>query len=408
MRSSCARIAWAAALLLACWPAVVSASSGAVVELVTIGPEKPIEMRFGHILLRVIDEEVRRDDTYDFGVGPFHRPLFVLETMLGRGMFSLRRSPAQVRFNQYWLQDREVKTQRLNLNDQQLRDLQERLATNLLPENVEYRYDHVLDNCATRLRDLLDAVTDGSLRRAADEMSVSRSYREDFLVAGSGWLPALVGYDWAAGRHSEDPIGAWERAFLPEHLASLVGAAQNPALGPSAPLVAFDEVLHAREAAPAVGGSVSEGRQLVIAVGVALGSCFAVSGLAARRNRLARPVGRCVAVTIVPLSLVFGIIGLVMLPVRIFSSGFIFSENENALLLLPFDLLLLGPALRWIRSGRPQWGRLCRVYLNLRLLPIAAMAIGVGGQQNGAFVVAVGCIVVGLRCLPPASPAPPR
>ena len=36
---------------------------------------------------------------------------------------------------------------------------------NLLRQNRNYRYDHLDDNCSTRVRDLIDRITGGSLRR---------------------------------------------------------------------------------------------------------------------------------------------------------------------------------------------------------------------------------------------------
>jgi hypothetical protein len=376
------------------------ARADAVVELVTIGPDKPIDMRFGHILLRVVDERTRRDDAYDFGVWAYEGPLFMLEAMLGRGVFSLRRSPAQVRFSHYWMQDRLVVAQRLNLSEAQVREVRERLATNLLPENRDYLYDHVLDNCSTRLRDLIDAVTRGALRRAADELPVRGTFRDDIRVAGSGWLPALIGYDWVAGRHAEDPMGAWERAFLPEHLAGLVAAAENPVMGDAAPLVAATEVLHARQAPSVLGGSVDAGRRAMLGFGGLLGLVFAAAGWAARRGRLPQAAGRGMGAIAIAVFFVFGVVGLVMAPMRWLSSGHVFSANENAWLMLPLDLLLIAPAVSWLRTGKPQLGRLARGYLALRAVPVGLLALGISAQQNGAFVAAAACVWVGLLCLP--------
>lgn len=393
-----ARRAVCAVALVAALGAADVRAADAVVELVEIGPGKALEKRFGHILLRVIDRASGRDDTYDFGVGPFDRPLFVLEAMMGRGMFSLRRSPAQVRFHQYWMEGREVVAQRLALTDAQVFDLRARLAVNLRPENRDYLYDHVLDNCATRLRDLIDAVSGGALRRAAEAMPPERTYRDDVRAAGSGWLPALIGYDWVAGRHGEDPIGGWERAFLPEHLAALVAAAENPALG--APLVASTEVLYARSGPPVTGGDVDAGRHLVLAVGAGLGALFAAAGLAARAGRLPLAAGRVVAGLAGATLLSSGLVGLVMLPMRLFSTGHIFSGNANAWLLVPFDWALLGPAAGWLRSGRPELGRVARGYLTLRLATVVLLLLPIHTQQNGAFAAAAGCALAGLRCLP--------
>jgi hypothetical protein len=165
------------------------------VELVTIGSDHAIDTRFGHILLRVLDAESGMDDVYDFGVADFQRPGFIAEVAMGRARFGVRRSSAQIRFESYALRDRQIDTQRLNLTDDQITYLIEKLEWNLLPENVEYAYDDVGDNCSTRLRDLLNDVTGGAVQLAAYDMPIERTYREDILDAGSGGMFSPIAYD---------------------------------------------------------------------------------------------------------------------------------------------------------------------------------------------------------------------
>ena len=189
------------AALLAQTALAAAGAADTAVELLTIGPDHAIDTRFGHILLRVVDPNTQLDDVYDFGVAPFHRPGFMAQVAMGRGMFRLRRSPARIRFEHYRRQDRQVESQRLDLTEEQIAWLLQRLEWNLLPENVHYLYDHVLDNCSTRLRDLLDDVTAGAIRAAADGSARTRTFRDDILVAGSGRLLALIGLDLMAGAH---------------------------------------------------------------------------------------------------------------------------------------------------------------------------------------------------------------
>lgn len=372
------------------------------VELVTIGPDHPIDTRFGHILLRVIDAESRRDDAYDFGVADFQRPGFMAEALMGRAKFRLRRSSTQIRFEGYRLRDRQIHTQRLNLTDDQTAYLIERLDWNLLPENVEYAYDHVADNCSTRLRDLLNDVTGGAVQRAAYAMPIERTYREEILVAGSGRMLALIGLDLVAGRHGEDRVGAWQLSFLPDRMREILAVTENPALGEGTPLVAFEEVLHRRRAAPAVGGSVRIGREWVVAIGAALGLFFGLSGFSAwwtRRN--VAWLSRLAGLALVPTAALFGLLGLALLPMSLLSTGTIWVGNQNAWLFFPLDLVLLGPGLRWIWTGRATLATWSRVYIDLRFLMVAIGWMGVAHpQDNGAFALAAALTLAGLRTQP--------
>jgi hypothetical protein len=372
------------------------------VELVTIGPDHAIDTRFGHILLRVVDPNTQLDDVYDFGVAPFHEPGFMVQALMGRAMFRLRRSPARIRFEDYRSRDRDIESQHLNLTEEQIAKLLERLEWNLLPENVHYLYDHVLDNCSTRLRDLLDDVTTGAIRAAADGSARTRTFRDDILVAGSGRLPALLGLDLFAGAQGEVRMGAWERSFVPRHLRDLVAAAENPAKGAGAPLVASTTMLHRRRAPPAVGGSVRAGRDSALVLGASLGLLFGASGLAARRAHRSAPLlGRLAGFALILTATIFGILGVVLLPVSTLTNGAIWADNQNTLLFVPLDLMLLAPAIRWVRSGQASLERWVRIYLDLRLLLIAVCAMRVFGPQDDlVFAVAVGCALLGLRTQP--------
>ncbi len=370
-----------------------------VVELVTIGPDHAIDTRFGHILLRVFDAESGMDDIYDFGVADFQRPGFIAEAAMGQAKFWLRRSSTQIRFESYVLRDRQIDTQRLNLTDDQIAYLVERLEWNLLPENVEYAYDHAADNCSTRLRDLLNDVTGGAVQRAAYGMDVLRTYRGDILVAGSGRLWALIAYDLFTGPHGEDRVGAWQLSFLPGQLRGILAVAENPALGEGALLVASETVLHQRRAEPAVGGSVRIGREIIVAIGATLGLFFGVTAWRTRGS--VRWLSRLAGLVLLPTAALFGLLGLALLPVSLFSTGMLWTGNQNAWLFFPLDLLLLGPAVRWLWTGRATLATWSRIYIDLRFLMIVIGWTGVvASQDNWAFTLAVGLTLAGLRVQP--------
>jgi len=379
------------------------------VELLTIGPDYAIDTRFGHILLRVIDPRTGTDDAYDFGVADFQRPGFKLEAAMGRAKFRLRRSPTQVRFEDYRRADRQIHTQRLNLTEEQTAHLLERLEWNLRPENVEYAYDHVADNCSTRLRDLLNYVTGGAVQRAAYAMTLARTYREEILVAGSGRISALIALDLGAGPHGEDRVGAWHLSFLPHRMREILAVTQNPALGEGVPLVASEAVLYQRKAAPAVGGSVRVGRELVVAVGAVLGLFFGLCGFTAWWTRRdVRWFSRLAGLVLVSTAAVFGTLGLALLPISLFSTGTIWMSNQNAWIFFPLDLVLIGPGLRWIWTGRATLATWSRAYIDLRFLMLVIGWLGVVyPQENGAFALAAALTLIGLRTQPLAGAWPP-
>jgi hypothetical protein len=369
------------------------------VELVTIGPDHAITTRFGHILVRVVDAESGTDDVYDFGVADFQRPGFIAEVAMGRARFGVRRSSAQIRFESYANRDRQIDTQRLNLTDDQIAYLIEQLEWNLLPENVEYEYDHVVDNCSTRLRDLLDDVTGGAIQLAAYGTAIERTYREEILDAGSGRMLALIAYDLLTGPRGEDRVGAWQLSFVPHRLRDVVAVAENPALGEGTLLVASEQVLHQRQAMPAVGGSSRAGRIGIMLSGAALGLFFGFTGFTHWRIRKSEKwLSRSAGLALIPTSALFGLLGIGLLPVALYSNGMIWAHNQNAWIFFPLDLVLLGPALRWVWTGRATLSTWSRAYIDLRFLMVMVGWTGVAyPQDTSAFAFAAASTLVGLR-----------
>jgi len=233
-------------------------------------------------------------------------------------------------------------------------------------------------------------------------MPIARTYREEILAAGSGRVLALIAFDLVSGPHGEDRVGAWQLSFLPNRMRDILAVTENPALGEGTPLVASEEVLYRRKAAPAVGGSVRAGRYWVVAIGAALGLFFGISGFTAWSTR--RNVGwlsRLTGLVLAPTAALFGLLGLALLPISLYSTGTIWISNQNAWLFFPLDLVLLIPAIRWIWTGRATLATWSRVYIDLRFLMIAIGWLGVvHPQENGAFALAVALTLAGLRTMP--------
>jgi hypothetical protein len=68
----------------------------------------------------------------------------------------------------YKKEERGVYAQELDLTMAQELELKRLLEENSLDENKYYKYDYYRDNCSTRVRDMIDRVTDGRLRKASE------------------------------------------------------------------------------------------------------------------------------------------------------------------------------------------------------------------------------------------------
>ena len=67
----------------------------------------------------------------------------------------------------------------LDLDEKQTLEIKRRLEENALPENRVYAYRHYLDNCCTRIRDLLDDVLDGAIAAGGEVIGIIPKFMVD-------------------------------------------------------------------------------------------------------------------------------------------------------------------------------------------------------------------------------------
>ena len=322
-------------------------------ELLVFGPDDDVFSRYGHAAIRVVEPD-GRDRVFNFGITSFNRPGYIAEFLEGRVKFWGKESTWAKTLASYRKWDREVTRHRLKLTAAQADALVARMERDVKPEFREYVYDTFRENCATRLRDYVDAVTEGAVRRGVAEAPVGGSYRDDVRVAFAGVPGLLVLTEIVPGRPLDEARTLWERMYRPAVLGEGFVTAG----------VAEPGVVELRRKAPdPLTGDPRLGNALVFGVAAA----FAGLGLWVR-GRSVRAHGRVALGTLavsLPLSALLFIVSL----------GTNWPDmRENALLFVlpPTDLWLLWPAIRQVR-GRPFSGRVLDLYLGARL----AAAMGV-------------------------------
>src|SRR5207245_5665651 len=119
---------------------------------------------------------------------------------------------------EYQYLNRSVVAQELNLTPAERTRLRQLVETNMRRENQYYRYDYFRDNCSTRVRDLLDKLTDGAMKRTAGARMSGHSYRWQTLRLMRPDKPLVTGVDIAMGRPGDGEMSVWQEMFLPEKL----------------------------------------------------------------------------------------------------------------------------------------------------------------------------------------------
>lgn len=333
----------ALALLLALLlPALLQAAPR--IGLVTMQPGEEYWARFGHNALLVETVDGTRT-LYNYGFFDFEQPGFLLRFLRGHMRYQLVALPFEADLAYYAAEGRGVRLQWLRLDPEQAMRLAEFLAWNALPENAEYRYDYFLDNCATRVRDALDAALGGSLRPQLIGRSRGLTYRMESqrLAAPQAWL--YLGIHVGLGPFADRVLSRWDESFVPMRLAEGLREARASDGGP---LVESE-----RELLPHRLGPEREEPPRDSWPWIAAGLLLAI--LAAQAGSRSSPALRRLGLAVLAAFwLLCGLGGMVLIALWLLTDHVAAHANANLLLLSPLALLLL-PALRPLsRRERPQ------------------------------------------------------
>ncbi len=205
------------------------ASDTAVVSLLTCSEGREIYELEGHTGLR-IQHPLYGDFTVNWGVFDFDSPGFVYRFVKGETDYIAAAVSTDRFLEAYRRQGRTVREQTLRLTPDQTDRLVDMIMTNIRPENRVYRYNYVLDNCATRPLMMIekaigDTVTLGSKalegRDATTFRNVMRHYHRNYP-----WYQ--FGIDTALGSGIDRPISQRETGFAPVVLADMIAGATTP------------------------------------------------------------------------------------------------------------------------------------------------------------------------------------
>ncbi|HEX7837830.1 MAG TPA: DUF4105 domain-containing protein [Kofleriaceae bacterium] len=299
------------------------------IELLTFGVGARIFERYGHAALCLRYHRPEHSPVcFNYGVTNFTAGLVIAWNFLRQQQkFWVEPTSAESMYGFYEAEDRDIWRQVLPITGDAARAIEARLWHDVRPENRYYYYDHFLDNCSTRLRDMIDQATHGALRAGAD-VPYPSTFRELGRRGLTGMPILLVMSDLIAGRSLDEHPTVWQAMFLPEifrhEVASRLGA--RPEL-----------VYRRRGSAAPERGSI--GRLDMLALGVAFAFPLVIAHWLRRFETGAR-----IWVTI---ELV--LLGLVVWGLAILSSIPAVRYNEAVFVVTPVDAVLPLLSTAWRR-----------------------------------------------------------
>ncbi len=212
------------------------------VTLLTCSPGQEVYALYGHTAIRVQQPGKGVDDVYNYGLFSFSKPHFLWRFVLGQCDYMVQPFPWNLFVREYVERGSSITAQELNLTPQEAHRLMSRLQENSLPENCEYRYNFLYNNCTTKVRDMVEQAINGSIQYP--DSLPCRTHREVLhqYTAEHPWVQE--GNDLLLGAEVDTLLSEHAAMFVPENLMQAYdGAFICTPKGDQRPLVRSTEVL---------------------------------------------------------------------------------------------------------------------------------------------------------------------
>ncbi len=192
------------------------------VRLITIGPGDAFWSAFGHTAI-AIDEDV-------YGFGYFSFDLETVQSFVSNSMM-YELGISEINHEAYLAQqqNREFSVIELHLSEEQIKALEDHLTWHALPANMTYPYDYFLNNCSTKIRDLLILAWPARFQQNSQN-TTSSYFTHTFPAKHQGLmnLGIALAYGWEAYVNRSQ----WELMAFPVYLEQHVMQVMSEQIGP--------------------------------------------------------------------------------------------------------------------------------------------------------------------------------
>lgn len=185
------------------------------VSLLTCSPGDALYSTFGHSAVRVYDPLSGMDAVFNWGIFDFDTPNFYWKFMRGKLLYRMGGQRFIDFYSEYQYLQRSVVETPVLLPLDAKRKLLRTIETNYLPENQQYKYDFFFDNCATRIRDVVERALPITYADTSRTIKPLRRLLDEYLVE-MPWSD--FGIDLILGLPA-DQMGTFRyEMFLPDYL----------------------------------------------------------------------------------------------------------------------------------------------------------------------------------------------
>ncbi len=191
------------------------------VSVLTYDPGKELYTLFGHSAIRVRDSVTHFDKVYNFGTFDFDTPFFVFHFAKGNLDYCLAVKNYGSFYRSASREKRRVYEQVLDLSYADKLKIYNRLDKIYHSPERYYRYDFFFDNCATRIRDMVD---EGYMIAGNYDTTTvcNATFRELLLpyLSENYWLN--LGVNLTLGSRADSQAKSSEFMFLPDYVFKIL------------------------------------------------------------------------------------------------------------------------------------------------------------------------------------------
>jgi hypothetical protein len=190
------------------------------ISLLTKDPGKDIYSWFGHTSILI--ETPQSSIIYDYGVFSFDSDNFYTNFLQGKMYYLLYVSYLDQSLTISKSQERSVDIIKLEINNEQKASIINFLNYNSQDSNRTYLYDFYKDNCATRIRDIFNWITEDDFKTWAQNKKSTGTFRE--LANRSLSKNPLIFWclNSLQGQAADEVGSVWDDMYLPTHLQMAV------------------------------------------------------------------------------------------------------------------------------------------------------------------------------------------
>ena len=198
-------------------------------SVITVGPyQGELYSAFGHSAFRIQDPVRKIDYVYNYGIFDFDQENFYWN--FSRGIMRYKLGIARYSwFKEHYIkQNRYIKEQVLDLTQEQKQALFDFLAENAKPENREYLYNYVYDNCATKMYTVVNEVLKEDILWDTAYVEKDLTIRQlmDRYLDHQYWGDFLIDLGLGVGVDKEATVE--EYMFLPDYVFEAYDGATQP------------------------------------------------------------------------------------------------------------------------------------------------------------------------------------